>query len=133
MPLGLADCDNDTSGTHEDRMAIEGVVNGGHERDASQFRGNKAENRAWHHVCMNDIRLKAPAQTHQSSKIASERPWAALLTLAYLHAPHTMRVKKLVVMTSGAGVNDLMALPRLSAGQIDGDVDVPITMLAMLD
>jgi len=82
---------------------------------------------------VNDIRLKAPAQTDQSGEIASERKRVVVLALAYLRAPYAMRVQKRIVMTSGAGIDNSMPLPRLSAGEIDGDVDVPIRMLAMLD
>ena len=80
-----------------------------------------------------NVRLKRPAQTDQSGKIANERQWVALLTLAYLHSPHAMRVEKRSVMPSSASIDDLMAFPRLSASQIDGDIDVPITMHAVLD
>jgi hypothetical protein len=114
-------------------MTIKRVVNGGHERHAGQLRGKKAENRARHHMRVNDVRLKRPAQTDQSGKIANKRQWVALLTLAYLHSPHAMRVEKRIVMASGACIDDLMAFPRLSASQIDGDIDVPITMHAVLD
>jgi len=82
---------------------------------------------------VNDIRLKRPAQTDQSGKIANERQWVAFLTLAYLNSPHAMRVEKRIVMPSSACIDDLMAFPRLSASQIDGDIDVPITIHAVLD
>ena len=82
---------------------------------------------------VNDIRLKPAAQTDQCHKVANEREWAVLLALAYLRAPHAIRVEKRIVMASGAGVDNLMALPRLPAGQIDCNVDVPIRMPAMLD
>jgi hypothetical protein len=44
-----------------------------------------------------------------------------------------MRVEKRIVMPSGACIDDLMAFPHLSASQIDGDIDVPIAMHAVLD
>jgi hypothetical protein len=62
---------------------------------------------------VNDVRFKRPAQTDQSGQIANERQWVAFLTLAYLHSPHAMRVEKRIVMPSGAGIDDLMAFPRL--------------------
>ena len=133
IPFGLADRDDDTAGTHKDSMTIKGVVNRSHERHASQLGGKIAENRARHHMRVNDIRLKAPAQTDQSGEIASERKRVVVLALAYLRAPYAMRVQKRIVMTSGAGIDNSMPLPRLSAGEIDGDVDVPIRRLAMLD
>ena len=46
IPFSLAHRDNDASGSHEDRMAIERVVNSRHERHAGQLRGKIAENRA---------------------------------------------------------------------------------------
>jgi len=84
-------------------------------------------------MCVDDIRLEFPAQTDQRGEIAKEHEWVALLALVNLYAPDTIRVEKRIVMTSGTGIDDLMAFPRLFASQIDGHIDVPITMIAVLD
>jgi hypothetical protein len=82
---------------------------------------------------VKDVRLKLPAQMDQGRKIPCKLKWAAFLTLAYFRPAYAMRIEKPIVMSSRAGKDDFVAFLRLSAGEIDGNINVPIAMLAMLD
>lgn len=82
-------------------------------------------------MCVDDIRLESSAKADQGGQVSKNRKQLALL--ADRLAPYAFRSEEGFVIASGACINDLMALPRLHASEINGEMNISMGMIAMLD
>jgi hypothetical protein len=81
---------------------------------------------------MKYLRPKRETEPKQSNERTHQAQWISAILYDELMS-HAVPFEQLQIVAPGARINDLVSLLCLAAGQVDGDVSIPVTVVTVVD
>ena len=118
---GIAHRDHAVAGTHDRRAFMEFVMHRRHEREAPAHARETRDERAGHHVGMDDVRIETIDETIEARDHRRHAP--RLARLLQQHVIDAVAPQQRLEAAAGRSHHDVMARARLHAGKVHHHVD----------